>query len=274
MRSIILGLLATALDAASPQITLNSKEYFEAPGFSFLIFHNTYRGGYQDGLQMIQQDERLLDSGDLYLIPAAGVADTRRVLRRAVDPSRSTATVYAEQAGLGYQLICRTDGTHIFVTLKLDRPIDWTRIEQAGFHIYLFPGAYYSKSFQGESGSGIFPRPYLGRILATGTRVLRIAQEDPLRGFTIRREGGGLDLIDNRHADQQLWYSVNAPIAKGSPETEVHLEIDPTIDPPGGVLPCSAFRRPAISLTSRSVRSSNSIRTTTRIPRPLSGSWR
>jgi hypothetical protein len=238
MRSLLLAFLASVLYAAGPQITLNSKEYFEAPGFSFLLFHNTYRGGYQDGLQMIQQDERLLDSGDLYLIPAAGVADTRHLLRRVVDPSRSTATVYAEQAWLGYQLICRTDGTHIFITLKLDHPIDWTRIEQAGFHIYLFPGAYYSKSFQGESGSGVFPRPYVGTMLASGTRVLRIAQEDRLRSFTIRRDGGALELIDNRQADQQLWYSVNAPIAKGSAETEVHLEIVPTIDP--------AWRRPPV----------------------------
>ena len=57
---------------ASEGIVLNEKEYFSGPGFSFLLFHNNYQVGYQGGLQMIMNDERVLDSGDLFLDPKAG----------------------------------------------------------------------------------------------------------------------------------------------------------------------------------------------------------
>lgn len=50
--------------AESQQIRLNSKEYFSAPGFSFLVFHNDYQVGFQGGLQIIQNGDRILDSGD------------------------------------------------------------------------------------------------------------------------------------------------------------------------------------------------------------------
>ncbi len=235
MRSVALGLLATALYAVGQPIALNSKQYFEAPGFSFLMFHNIHRGWRQDGLQMLQQDERLLDSGDLYFSPVPGIAtdDTRSLLQRVVDPEHSTVTVYAKNTGLqsGYQLICRTDGARIFITLKLDRPVDWARTDRVGFHIDLYPAAYYTKSFQADTETGVFARPYQGRVLTSGTHTLRIAQEDPLRSFTIRRKAGGLDLLDNRRNDQEAWYSVEAPIAKGSSTTEVSVEIIPSIDP-------------------------------------------
>jgi hypothetical protein len=242
MRSVALVLLAAAVCVAGPQITLNEKEYFEGPGFSFLVFHNNYQVGYQGGLQMLQREERLLDSGDLFLNPKRGDPEdaSRRVLKREVDREHATATVYGEVSGfkLGYRLITRTDGARIFVTLKLDRPIDWNRVEQAGFRIFLYPGAYFSKSFQSEGGSGVFPQQFFQPVLAGGTHVLRVAQEDPGRSVTFRRENGTLDLGDGRKGGPQSWFPLLAPLANGSAETEVTVEITPSIDP--------AWRRPPV----------------------------
>lgn len=219
--------------AAQPVIRLNSMEYFEAPGFSFLPYHNDYKSGFQGGLQMIQSGERLLDSGDLYLVGQPGAPPLQwRAVRRSVNAASSTVTVEGEISGLenAYQLICRSDGAQMLITLKLERPLDWARVRQAGFRIALYPGAYYGKSYQGDTGAGIFPQQYTGEaVLLAGARRVRLAQEDPNLAITIVREDGTLDLLDNRQSSPQPWFSLQAPLAPGSNQTQLQLRIVPSI---------------------------------------------
>lgn len=234
-------LTGLTLGAEPAKINLNGKEYFEAPGFSFLVFHNNYQTGYQGGLQMIQNGERLLDAGDLLLTPkAGGQAPQPQVKLRTVDRANSSATVHADagEAG-GYQLRCRTDGTKIYVTLTLDKPVDWSRYEQAGLKFALYPGAYMLKSYQAEGMSGVFPRQYTGqRVLVASTEKLRVAQEDPARSVLLARPGGSLRLTDARAGSPSPWFLVTAPITSGSSETKVEVTITPTID--------ATWRRPAV----------------------------
>lgn len=239
---------ALAITAATPavlasdssRITLNEKEYFEAPGFSFLVFHNNYQIGYQGGLQMIENGERILDSGDLMLVPKPGQqAATPRVLRRVVDRANATATVFGDLGELGgYRLICRTDGSRILVTLALDKPIDWSRFEQAGFRIALYPGTYVDKSYQTDGAGGVFPHQYSGRVLVESSSRLRIAQEDPLHAMLLARPGGTLTLFDMRQSSPQPWFQVFAPLTPGTSSKEVNVEITPAIR--------SEWRRPAV----------------------------
>ena len=124
-------------------IALTEKEYFEGPGFIFLVFHNNY-SGMQGGLEMILNGERLLDSGGVLLTGKNGSGRTSaRVLRRVADRDRATATVIGEatELKLGYQLICRADGERMVVTLKFDGPLDWSKVREAGFQIFLYPPA-------------------------------------------------------------------------------------------------------------------------------------
>jgi len=250
MKSLMAGALLTwlacpAFCVSETRINLNEKEYFEAPGFSLLIFHNNYQVGHQGGLQMIQNGERLLDSGDLFLVPKLGQNGAElRVLRRVVDRERSTATVFGEiVGGSGYRLINRTDGARILITLKLDQPVDWNRFETAGFRIAVYPGAYFLKSFQGDSESGVFPRQYTGEpILVRGTHQLLLSQEDPLRSVLVTRSDGGLDLADERRGGPEGWFDILAPLKAGSTETEVNIAITPSID-------SSWRRRPAIEIS-------------------------
>jgi hypothetical protein len=233
-----LWILVVSLLALPPQlwaeeklISLNDQEYFAAPGFSFLLFHNNYQVGYQGGLQMIQHEERLLDSGDLFLVPRGeGARPEMRILDRRIDRQNQTATIVGDVEGwkLGYQLICHSDGRQILVTLKLDRPLDWNRVRQAGFQIFLYPGAYYFKSYQGDSGGGVFPRQYSGQaVLLRSTKSLRIAQEDALRSFSLNCSRGGLSLLDNRGNDSAGWFAAVAEIPLGSADTEVSMAITP-----------------------------------------------
>jgi len=237
----VLALCGT-LCAFSQTITLSDKEYFAAPGFSFLLFHNNYMVGYQGGLQLIQQDERLLDSGDLYVIPAPGVSEPRRaVLRREVDRASQTAVIHAriEDWDVPYQLICRTDGKRILVRLRLGKPLDPSRAREAGFRIFAYPGAYMLKSYQSESTSGVFPRQYTGQtLLVDRAHRLVLAAEHRHYRVEIARQQGTLSLRDNRERGPQPWFSILAPLDLQTGATEVEVEITPTILP--------GWRRPPV----------------------------
>jgi hypothetical protein len=220
---------------SSQGIVLNEQEYFSGPGFSFLLFHNNYQVGFQGGLQMILNDERVLDSGDLFLLLGQGEQRPElRVLRREVDRARGLATVFGEVAGWnsGYQLGVRSDGRSIFITLKLDRPLDWSKVEQAGFKISLYPGTYFSKSYQGDAGGGVFPQQYTGKSLLYGpAKMVNVAQEDPLHNFTISQPNGALRLMDLRESSPQQWFTFEAALEPGSQATEIGLTITPQLSP-------------------------------------------
>jgi hypothetical protein len=231
---VLLGLIAVP-SPAQDSIALNEKEYFAGPGFSFLVFHNNYQVGYQGGLQMILNEERVLDSGDLLLVPKQGQQEPElRVLRREVDRAQQSATVFGEIEGWssGYRLITRTDGRSIFITLKLDKPLDWSRVEQAGFRMAIYPGTYFSASYRGDTESGVFPQQYTGkRILCGPTTMLRVAPEDPLHSFTAARQDGTVMLVDTRQGGPESWFLLVAPLEAGSGATEVNVTITPRLDP-------------------------------------------
>lgn len=219
---------------ASPRIVLTSEEYFEGPGFLFLVYHNNY-SGMQGALQMFQYGERLLDSGQAVISAKEGSAGgSNQILKRVVDRERSTAAVIGQFTGLNlqYQLQCRTDGRRMFVKLSFDRPLDWGRVRQAGLRMFLYPPAYFSKSFVGASKPGVFPRQYSGvPLLAETGNVLRVAQEDPARTITFTRRRGGFQIRDERGSHPTAWFSVTALMEPGVDNSELEVEITPAIDP-------------------------------------------
>jgi endoglucanase len=230
--AVLLPFLLGAASLAPAQITLNEKEYFEGPGFFFLTFHNNYMPGYQGGLQMVQNGERILDSGDLYVRLKDGREHPRLILRRTVDRAAGTATVHGKLDGseTGFRLVTRSDGRRIMVHLELDASFDRANVAEAGFRIHLYPAASFSRSYQGETGVGVFPRQYTGRpLLLSGAQTLRIAQEDPAYAVTLARTDGTLALNDRRESSPQRWFTVEAPLAAGANSLEV--TITPALDP-------------------------------------------
>ncbi len=234
--SKILFVLITSVCPAliqANELALNDKEYFEGPGISFLLFHNNYLVGYQGGLQLIQNGERILDSGDLLLRMKPGVpAPSRGVTRREVDRKAGTAAIHGEIGdwNIGYRFRTRTDGKKILVTLTLDKPLDPAKVEMAGFQIALYPGTYYARSYQSDKGLGVFTRHYAGReILLEASKELRIAAEDPLYAVGFERSDGPLLLADARGRNIQAWFYVLAPLVPGA--TELELAIVPSIRP-------------------------------------------
>ncbi|MFN7992669.1 MAG: glycoside hydrolase family 9 protein [Bryobacteraceae bacterium] len=231
--AVTLFIAASCMASGAGPIMLNDREYFSGPGFAFLNFHNNYMVGNQGGLQMIQSGERILDSGDLF-VEAKGQDTGSVVTRRVVDRSTGAVTVFGRVSGLqiDYRLVIRTDGSHIFVKMNLDRPLDWSKIQSAGFRIRLYPGVYVSKSFVGESGSGVFPHQFTGAdVLLAGSHELRIGGEDPLYSVLLSRDQGALVLSDMRRDGPEEWFVVAAPLTQGGTDTSVELKITPTIRP-------------------------------------------
>jgi hypothetical protein len=221
--------------AAQAQIKLNPKEYFEAPGFAFLAFHNNYMVGYQGGLQMILHGERVLDSGDFYIAPQSGPARRdQRVLRREADPAAGVATVFGEnpQFNIGYRLVCRATGGGIRVTLQLDRPIDWGQVREAGLRFAIYPAAYYHKSYLADGAIGVFTRQYSGRAkLAENSRRIVVGADAPLAAFDVAARSAILSLRDERAGRASAWFTLFAPLTPGSIETEVSVDITPRLRP-------------------------------------------
>jgi hypothetical protein len=232
---VFLCLAPYLIAAATGPITLNDHEYFSGPGFAFLNFHNNYMVGNQGGLQMFQNGERILDSGDFFLeAKEQNQVTGRLVLRRQVDRGTGAVTVFGRVSGLNvdYRLITRSDGNNVLVKLEVDHPLDWSKVRAAGFRICLYPGAYLSKSFVGDSGSGVFPRQFTGaEVLLAASHKLRIAGEDPLYAVSISRDQGELALMDTRRGGPSDWFSVIASLAPGTAGTSLELTITPTIRP-------------------------------------------
>jgi hypothetical protein len=97
--------------------------------------------------------------------------------------------------------------------------------------MFLYPPAYFQKSFQGDSITGVFPRQFTGQpVLARSRNVLRVAEEDPMVSVSFERSDGELRLEDGRR-ERTAWFSIVAPIEPGSSATEVEVQITPSIDP-------------------------------------------
>jgi hypothetical protein len=239
-----LALPAIAADPAA-QIRLNEKEYLEGPGFAFLLFHNNYMVGRQGGLQMILDGERVLDSGDLYVIDNDGSGSRGlTVLRRTVDRDRGTATVHgdAKPWGAGYRLITRTDGRRVLITLQLDQPFDWGRVREAGLRFYIYPATYYHHSFEGAGTIGTFARQFAGsNVLVGGAKTLTIGADIPLHSFEISSSTTPLVLRDERSQGASEWFSISAPFRSGSTETELTVEITPALHPEWRRIPVIGF---------------------------------
>ena len=209
-------------------IVLNAKEYFAAPGFAFLLFHNQYLGGMQGGLQMIQHGDRVLDSGDFYIVPNGHARPpAQRALRRVVDRNSGTATIFGEVEGwnAGYRLVTRTDGKRISIRLQVDRSLDRRRLSEAGLRIYLYPKSYFSTACTSDAGSCIVPRQYGGgEVLVGAAHQLNFAPNHSLLAFKVSRRDGTLNLLDNRRRSPQSWFPIEAPLAVDSTSLEITIE--------------------------------------------------
>ncbi len=228
------------------QLKINELEYFEAPGLSVLVFHDFYSEGKQGGIEIIQHGERVATNGDVRLEPAPGQwSNVPKAGKREVDRDKGTIKVPLSfpDHNYGFAVRVEADGTSILVTVDLSRPLPDEIVGKASFNLELFPSAYFGKTFQLGSTSGIFPRQANGPMnpasnghlepapMARGSK-LTAAAEDPMRKIVIEQVGGGeLTLLDGRNAVQNGWFVVRSVLPPDKTKNALQWRITPSIVP-------------------------------------------
>jgi len=255
-----LSLMAGAA-LAEPNLKLNDKGYFEAPGLNVTVFADIYPDGHQTGVTVIQHGVRVAANGDLRLEPSPGqwspmpAGDGAPVVDAATN-SVSQALHYPDESknrkgfnpidypdlNFSYHVrVTPLEGNAFKVSVDLDKPLpkDWEG--KVGFNFELFPTDLFGKSWLMDDKSGIFPRQANGGMtddhgqtitapLAEG-KSLTVAPENPLQHMTIASQTGELELIDGRGNFNNGWYIVREITRPDATTDAITWTITPNIDP-------------------------------------------
>jgi hypothetical protein len=230
---------------------LNAEEYFERPGVSVLVFHDTYPEGRQGGLEIIQHGERVAALGDVRLEPAPGQwGKLPAVGKRTVDRAANRAEVPLrfEKEGIAYRVRIEPDGEALAVTVDLERPLPKEFVGRAGFNLELFPSAYFGKSYHLGRTDGVFQRQGNGPNVSDASAVwatplaegpvFTAAPEDPLRRLTVESLAGDLRFFDGRSTETSGWFLVRSIIRAGATTGAVRWRITPNA--------VASWRRPPV----------------------------
>jgi len=232
-------LFSLAASLAQAQITLNSDGYFEGPGFDFLVYHNTYLGGRQGGLQMLLHGTRVLDAGNLFCRTKAGGQygydrdNDQKIGVRQVAVDKNVATIPGEFLALGlkYDLVVSSDGQTMTIRAQLDKPVDWGTVAECVLKIEIFPEAYFGKTYLGGGVADYFRERHMGRrMLIPAADEILVAPEDPHLTLTFRAHNAQLSLRDERRDLRVSGYMVFASLPPGSQEKTFALTITPRLD--------------------------------------------
>lgn len=222
------------------QIKLQPDGYFDANGFRFLIYQNTYLGGRFGGLEMILNGKRVLDAGNVICLTTDGKkygyyddGDDKRG-EKIVDLKNAKVSypVELQSLGLKYKVSVISNGKSINVRIDLNQPVDWEKINEFAFRIEIYPEEYDYKTFNGGGISDSFYEQHMGRrVLIPEAKKIDIAPEDPLRKMTFEGENVTLSLRDERRDLNVSGYMLFASLKKGSTEKSFSLKITPSINP-------------------------------------------
>jgi endoglucanase len=234
--AFLLLMLAASL-CFSSSIEMKPDGTFETPGFSFLVYHNDYLVGKRGGLQMILHGKRVMDAGELICVTPQMqflAFDNQEMGPREVDEESGLSSVTGKfkPIDLSYDLICRTDGESIFITIKLDKTLDGDKISNLMLKFEIYPKEYCTKTYSGGGITGTFIERYMGkRMLIPSAEEIAIAPEDRLKGFRISSEDATLSLTDGRGFGSHSGFMVIASLLKKSSKTQFSIKITPQIDP-------------------------------------------
>ena len=250
-----LGMTAAAW-AQGTALTLNAKEYFEAPGVNVMAFQDIYPDGHQGGVSIIQNGVRVATNGDLRLDPAPGQwqpmpkQDGRTV--DAATNSITTTLSYPDptknrtgfnpinypELQFTYKVRVQAEGETVHVIVDLDKPIPAAFVGKVGFNFELFPNDLFGRSWYLGRESGIFPRQANGPErrddtgevqpvpLAMG-RKLSVAPETDGQRMLIESKTGDLQLLDARSKRNNGWFVVRSLVAAGATKGAIEWVITP-----------------------------------------------
>ncbi len=226
-------LLATSLS----QIKLQPEGYFEGPGFAFLLYHNDYLVGKRGGLQMFLHGKRVLDAGEVVCTARDGRTysfEATEIGQRTVDQARGISIVPGRIKALdiAYKIIAHSEEDSIFLTVELEKPLDWKKAMDFFLKLELYPQEYAHKTYHGGSSAGLFDERFQGKIvLIPDAKEISIAPEDELRAFRVFSDYAPLRLYDGRGQANFAGHVLRASLPAGSSATSFSIRIKPRLDP-------------------------------------------
>ncbi|MET0552548.1 MAG: hypothetical protein ABW221_05895, partial [Vicinamibacteria bacterium] len=239
--AFVLGLALLAATAHA-DIRLEPDGHFAEPGFALLVYHNRYIVGRAGGVQLILHGRRVLDAGQVVVRGRDGKTyggDAVKVGERTVANGAATVKGRIEALAIGYTLDARTDGRAVTLTVTLDAPVDWTKVERAGFELELFPEQFWHKAYFGGGRSGLFHERNAGAVVfVPDAAEIAVAPDDPLTSLVFAAEGARLRLADQRNADHVQGFTLRASLPEGSTARTFALRITPKVD--------AAWRKPNV----------------------------
>jgi len=213
---------------------VNELEYLEAPGLSAMVFHDIYPDGRQSGIVLTQHGERVATRGDLRLDPGWSRLQSRESL-----PQECIVKANLSHSGrdLRYTVAVQGEGRALRVRVDLDQALPEDLVGLARFQLEFFPPAYFGKTYHLGDSYGVIRRQGDGPLadrgpipLATGPKLV-LAPEDPQHMVTIEAVRGGLELVDERDANQEAWLVVRSFVPSGATRAAIEWVITPNSVP-------------------------------------------
>jgi endoglucanase len=220
---------------------LNDLEYFEAPGLSALVFHNSYPEGKQGGIEIIQHGERVATNGDLRLEPTPGqwaplpVAGERQVV---AEHEEIRVPLHYPDPDLSCQVRMWADGPSLRLAVDLAAPLPPEWVGKVSLNLELFPGIYSGKAFYLGDTFGVLPYQANGPMargadghllpvpMATGGKLIA-APDDPLHKLMIEQDKGEIALFDGRNTAHNGWFVVRSVVPGGVTKNAIVWTITP-----------------------------------------------
>jgi endoglucanase len=256
---VLLLLSSPAAPAATDNLTLNDRGYFEMPGLNVMHGSDYYPEGHQGGVGVIQNGMRTATNGDLRLEPTPGQWQPMpKTGPREVDREHQEIRVHLQYPDdtqnrkgfnpidypdlqLGYTVrVTPAGGSSFRIIVDLDAPLPAAWVGKVGFNLELFPGLLFGKSYALGDHAGIFPRQAAGpgaydadhayqlEPLAHGAGRLVVAPEsEELRLAIESVHGGELQLLDGRGQHNNGWFVVRAAVLGGTTQGALEWLVTP-----------------------------------------------
>ena len=236
-------------------LQINEQEYFETPGLNVMVYHDYYPIGFQSGITIIQNGERVAANGDIRLYPDARPfpGHGSRVVART-EGEISVNVVYADSLRQKYTdfrfpypdinivstVRVKAEGQAFRIIVDLAEPLPERWAGRIGFSLDLFPGQYFDRPYYMDSTPGIFPRQLNGPVhytateqiavepLATGRRLVVLPDsEDEM--ITFESLTGNLELIDGRSSRNNGWFVLRSFLPAGVTKNAIEWLVKPAI---------------------------------------------
>lgn len=246
---------------AQSDFELHEDGYFTKQGLDITVFTDIYPVGHQTGVTVIQHGSRVAANGDVRLehspgqwspVPKAGkrIHDTvnNTITQRLWYPDSSknrkgfNPIIYPD-LNMHYDVsVTPLEGNSFKISVHIDEPLPSSWVGKAGFHLELFPGHLFGKSYLMDEESGTFPLQadgpvikgvadtgYVAKPLSEGKK-LTVAPEEPLQRMHITSNTGTLELVDGRSNHQNGWYIVRENIPKNATDNAIEWVITPHVE--------------------------------------------